>query len=532
MDADDPPIYQHRKRWLVPLWVGACLAVWTPIAFAVYWSGATIQCLAQLSDTMLETCSAALDEPWSKGGLRNQIQKKRTEFATADFESAIALSAADDIIANGEADWTVHYSRGRALYYLDRTAEAAQALRKAYKLKPDGEYLFAWLIYVQIETKDYAAARRDAKIHTLNFPRLAEGYKQLGWIDYLDKKYDSAVYNLAVATSRDSTDAEAQNYYALALEKTGAIEPAIAAHTAAIKLNKTNQTYRNELAKLYASNGRSAEARQTYIESLRTQRSRDAIVGLAEIYVIDSNFDQAAPLINEAILLDNKDEWAHSLNMRWHYDQHNKARVRQAASALLAAVANSDYAIYWLARVDDDEGKDQLALESLLKLARVWPDDQGIRMRIGDVLMDLKRPQDAFIYIDEAIRLAPECSDCFAGRAHAHVESHNPLSAIADAQRAIELNSANGAAYAWRAKAYWALKNIGQARDDFMLAAIVSSELEWIREERASFLIETGDFDAAQADIEYLLEMSPEPKNALALQAELARALASSALTK
>jgi serine/threonine-protein kinase len=158
-------------------------------------------------------------------------------------------------------------------------------------------------------------------------------------------------------------------------------------------------------------------------------------------------------------------------------------------------------------------GDYEQGLADLERASQLEPEQRDFFTQAGDMFLhEVEDPERALEYYTRAVERSPDEGWVYADRAAAHEALENYGAALADLDRAIELNPENSSFYIGRGQLYlYALEDLDAALADLNRAVEVDAENPEAFAERAAFFQSyAGDLEAALEDRSRALELEPD----------------------
>jgi tetratricopeptide (TPR) repeat protein len=482
-----PQIARAIKR---EVWIGLALLVpfWLAVASIAYEAFPVVICLNEANTSDKDICRSALARSLIPAAFRNKVREKLVGLLGED-DSEEVLTLANDAEKQGELSGILLLKRANAFRDLDRTSEAVTAFHAVLESEPSNEDAVNALIRLHVDKNQLNEARGEAqKFITIN-PAAWNTIAWLGWIEHLAGNRDLAIdhYARAIKLSPDTywLHQDLGDIHSAA----GHFDKAVAAFTRTIEIDPIDTTGLLRRADAYESMNDYKHAQADYETALTEQRNYNTLVLLARSYTDSEDFAKAAPLFDEVFESEDLDDWGHASKIRMYFYQKRFADMKSAINELRKFEPESVHATYWQASLDDEEGRDAEALAGYLTVMKSWEDDFFVRLDLGQVLVDLKRPEESIPYFNKALEIRPYSAEAFSGRSRAQLARKDWSAALADAENSIRLDPAQSTGYARRANAEAELGQIDKARADYATSIRNNSKLEWVQQENIDFLI-------------------------------------------
>lgn len=168
-----------------------------------------------------------------------------------------------------------HTALAYAHHYFDWSwVDAEREYRRALELNPNYAQAHQWLAahYAELGRTDDALA--EIELARRLDPRSLIINAAIGWINYLGRRYDSAIEQLRRTLELDADFVPARLWLGQTLEASGRPAEAIEQYARVRRVAGEAPTGLGELARGYAAAGRPGEARQTLTELLAVARTR------------------------------------------------------------------------------------------------------------------------------------------------------------------------------------------------------------------------------------------------------------------
>ncbi|HEY3813880.1 MAG TPA: tetratricopeptide repeat protein [Caulobacteraceae bacterium] len=131
----------------------------------------------------------------------------------------------------------------------------------------------------------------------------------------------------------------------------------------------------------------------------------------------------------------------------------------------------------------------------------------GVAMDQGTDLLDKKRPDEAIVYLDRSLCLQPSAI-AWQNRGAARIDQHRYADAVADLQRALELEPGRDDARVNLARALSDLRNYKQALAIFDELLARKPHFQAALQNRSSARQRSGDFAGSIADLQTLISLT------------------------
>jgi putative PEP-CTERM system TPR-repeat lipoprotein len=142
-----------------------------------------------------------------------------------------------------------------------------------------------------------------------------------------------------------------------------------------------------------------------------------ARVTLAGLYLQDGKNEEARSLIDEVLDINPGDVQSHFLRGQYYLRIKKYPEAISDFRMVLKDNPDSGEALTFLASAYYLNGENELALESLLKVTELLPNDIGTRLRVAEIYTRMNRLDDALEHIDYALMLDPESVSILRARA-------------------------------------------------------------------------------------------------------------------
>jgi serine/threonine-protein kinase len=309
------------------------------------------------------------------------------------------------------------------------------------------------------------------------------------------QEYDTAEDAIRQAITLLPEEAWLHGEMAWYMEATGDFEGALAAMGRAIKLDPENGGYFAARGNIFRELGNLEAALANHLQAIELSPDDPyPLMELAETYKQLDDLGAALEHYNQALAIKEDEGWLYG--------------------------ARAD--VYFLL------GDYDMALADLERASEIEPEEQGYFTRAGDMLLfEAQDPERALAYYTLAVERFPDEGWVYNERVNAHEALGNIDAALADLERAIELDPQNGHFYIRRAQFFLnQLEDIDAARADLERAVEVDPENPDAFAERASFFqYHAGDLEAALEDRSRALALEPEGPWRYADRAEIYREL-------
>ena len=360
-------------------------------------------------------------------------------------------------------------TRGRALYWLERDAEALADLDAALKLDPmDKQALsyrgdcYRWLGRHEQALADFNRAIELDRDYALAICKRGEAHALLGRYDEALTDFDRAI---ELNPSYDWAIAERGQVYSLA----GRYEEALADLDRAIELNPQLDWAITERGEVHRLAGRPDQAIADFNRAIELNPDfAEAIAGRGETHRLADRPEEAIADFNRAIELDPGYAWVIA----------SRGQANRAAGRLDQAISDLDRAIELDPELD-------------------WAFGER-----GEAHLLAERYEEAIADFTRAIELDPGNGWAVAGRGQAYRQTRCYNLAITDLDRAIELDPQLASTLAERGNIHRLAGRIEEAIGDFCRAIELDPDYAWAIEQRGEAYRLAGRFDEALADID------------------------------
>jgi tetratricopeptide (TPR) repeat protein len=486
--GDNSPNVQRALK--LEGWISFALLgmFWVVVGSVAYHVFPVVICLNELNASNQEICRTALSRASIPSVFRSKVRVKLLGMLGPDSSEEI-LTLVNDAEKDNDLSGGLRLSRANAFRNLDRPDEAVTEFLAVLKLEPSNEDAINALIRLRIDKKQFDEARNEAQNYLSANPGSWNTIAWLGWVEHLTGNQDLAVdlYGRAIKLSpevywlyQDLGDIH---------EAAGQFDKAVENFTIIIEKDSTDTSALLRRADAYEGMDDYKHAQADYEKALENARDYNTLVLLGRSYTDSEDFAKAALLFEEAFKSEDLDDWGYGSKIRMYYYQRRYVDAKSTINELLKFEPESVHATYWQASIDDEEGRDAEALSGYLKALKNWDNEFFPNMDVGQVLVDLNRPDESITYFNKAIEIRPYSAEAFSGRSRAQLSKKDWSAALADAETSIALDPAQSIGYARRAGAEAELGLIDMAKADYATSIQNNSKLEWIHQDNLAFLI-------------------------------------------
>ncbi len=149
------------------------------------------------------------------------------------------------------------------------------------------------------------------------------------------------------------------------------------------------------------------------------------------------------------------------------------------------------------------------ALKHAEKAVELQPDDYSSLVLLASILSGrFNDATQALIHLDHAAEVAPYRASTYVIRARIHQSNQEYVRALADADKAIQLDPASQS-YVQRARAHSALKHWDAALADYKLAEEANREDSYVYDERSDIYSAQERYEEALVDLNKSLQIAP-----------------------
>jgi tetratricopeptide (TPR) repeat protein len=486
--GDNSPNVQRALK--LEGWISFALLgmFWVVVGSVAYHVFPVVICLNELNASNQEICRTALSRASIPSVFRSKVRVKLLGMLGPDSSEEI-LTLVNDAEKDNDLSGGLRLSRANAFRNLDRPDEAVTEFLAVLKLEPSNEDAINALIRLRIDKKQFDEARNEAQNYLSANPGSWNTIAWLGWVEHLTGNQDLAVdlYGRAIKLSpevywlyQDLGDIH---------EAAGQFDKAVENFTIIIEKDSTDTSALLRRADAYEGMDDYKHAQADYEKALENTRDYNTLVLLGRSYTDSRDFAKAVLLFDEAFKSEELDDWGYASKIRMYFSEKRYAEVKSALVELKKFSSESVQATFWQASLDDVEGRDAEALSGYLKTLESWDNEFYTILHVGQVLVDLKRPQESIAYFSKAIEIHPYSAEAFNGRSLAHLENKDWTAGLADAEKSILLDPAQSIGYARRAGAQAELGKIDNAKADYATSIQNGPKLEWIQKNNLEFLI-------------------------------------------
>jgi len=374
-------------------------------------------------------------------------------------------------------------TRGWALYFLDRDAEAVGDLNSALLLEP-----------------------RDS----LALARRGEAYR---WL----KRYPEALADFDRAIELDPSDAWAIGSRGQAYQAMGRHDEALTDLDHAIGLDPTADWTIAHRGETYRLIHRYDEALADFSRAIELSPDYTWAIGSrGQTYQAMGRHDEALADFDRAIELDPTVDW--TIADRGETYRLTERYPEALADFDRAIELNPDYT-WTIARRGEVYRMTERYPEALADFDRAIGLDPAADWTIahrGETYRLTERYPEALADFSRAIEVNPDYAWAIAYRGETYRQMKRYPEALADFDRAVELDSGDAWAIGSRGQAYQAMERYDEALADFDRAIALDSTADWIIECRGATYLAMKRYPEALADFDQAIELDPNNAEAIA----------------
>jgi protein O-GlcNAc transferase len=193
------------------------------------------------------------------------------------------------------------------------------------------------------------------------------------------------------------------------------------------------------------------------------------------------------------------------------FQQHGQLdQAESICREILADVPEYFYALHLLGIIESQRGNAPVAAELISKAIKLNPYDPSAHANIGNVLLDLKRPEEALACYERALALKPDFAGALNGRGNALLDLKRPEPALASYERVLAHQPDHLEALNNRGNALLELKRPEQALASYERALALAPDFAGALNGRGNALLELKRPEQALASYERALAHQPD----------------------
>jgi protein O-GlcNAc transferase len=197
---------------------------------------------------------------------------------------------------------------------------------------------------------------------------------------------------------------------------------------------------------------------------------------------------------------------------------HQHGQLDQAENIcreILTSAPEYFYALHLLGIIESQKGNAPLAVELIGRAIKVNPHDASAHANIGNVLLDLQRPEEALASYERALALQPDLAGALNGRGNALLDLKRPGEALASYERSLTHQPNHVEALNNRGNALIDLKRPGEALASYERALALQPNFAGAFNGRGNALLDLKRPGEALASYERALALEPHYAEAL-----------------
>ena len=340
-----------------------------------------------------------------------------------------------------------YHNRGCAYLLLKRKKEALDDFSRAIEIRSDYASSYFNRAIVQVELKRGQDALDDVNKGLSLDSTQAFGYYSRGIVYDELSDYKKAIGDYNVAISKSPTFVAALLNRGLAYEQLGGSKDAIADYSAAIRLHHDYAPAYVMRAEVYWETKHYEQAVRDYAKAIEIDHDyAPAYVGRGDMHYEMGRYEDALRDYSTAIEMNPTDGAAHLNRGNIYYGQQRNREALEDYSKGIEIEGEScdSNAFLFRARVYCRERRFPEALSDYAKALLSRPNDVGLLLERGLVLLDTGQPQNAMLDFDAALRLQPRYTRAILAHGICYRYIGQIDQAIKDFSKAIDLCERGG----------------------------------------------------------------------------------------
>ncbi len=481
------------ERRLVVLIVALIASFWLFLFGAIFSGRHIAMCMMEMPGS----CENALQSVIAKGQVRQPLVFAQANKLVGDEKADEAIALVKTEIANGLRNKATLQFVGNLQKQASDTAAAANSFREALDLDPNDKDLVADLVLALRDNNDNANARLVINRFIVANPNDAWGYSWLTWLERLAGNHLAALAAADNAIALERKNAEHHRDRASALQNLQRWEEAVASLDKAIVLAPDNTGNRYERASTLVTLGKFDLARSDYLEIIKINQDASSHIDYAVFEFDQDNLDNAMLHTDEAIKIESENEQALALRIRLLIAKQQFDLAQSALAKFETDFEKNTESIQLSAELLDARGEEAKAIDLYKSLLTQWENFAWLRVQIGEAYIDIQSPEQSFYWFEQALKINPHEAPALSGMARGHIALKQWDKALGTAKSLIEKQPHRGISYARRGQAYQGLSQNDLAIKDYRRALELDPKLNWVKEDLALLLEQTGRSDEA-----------------------------------
>ncbi len=205
-------------------------------------------------------------------------------------------------------------------------------------------------------------------------------------------------------------------------------------------------------------------------------------------------------------------------------DLYKQGKLDAAQQLFLNVLKNDPKnpdAIYFMAMIDHQAGRTEVAEHRANELLQLKPEDGKALNLTGTLLMSQGKTQQALPYFDKGIKYNKTDPLLRVNAAICNIGEGNPAASIERCKEAIELNTEYPNAYNILGNAYMGMSDMEKAAQSFEKALALEPDFLDARFNLGAALLDMNRYDEAQQCFDAVLENNPDNVHALTRKADV-----------